>query len=126
MRKAILTLIAFGLTLPAVGAASQQPDAAEWSAILPNHYLVYPDQQYGYVGNVSLKLDVWQNQDSKSALPTVIYIHGGGWVFGDRMGAVPQLLPYLEKGWNVVNVEYRMASQALAPAAVEDVRCALR
>ena len=29
------------------------------------------------------------------------------------------------KGWTVVNVEYRMANTALAPAAVEDTRCAL-
>ena len=29
-------------------------------------------------------------------------------------------------GWNVVNVEYRMASVSRAPAAVEDTRCALR
>ena len=29
-------------------------------------------------------------------------------------------------GWAVVNVEYRMARVALAPAAVEDCRCALR
>ena len=126
MRKALLTLVVFGFVLPAVRAAAQQPDAAGWAAILENHYLVYPDQQYGIAGNVSLKLDVWQNQDSQKVLPTVMYIHGGGWVFGDRMGAVPQLLPYLQKGWNVLNVEYRMASQALAPAAVEDVRCALR
>ncbi len=35
-------------------------------------------------------------------------------------------LPFLEKGWTVVNVEYRMASNSLAPAAVEDARCALR
>lgn len=126
MRKAVLTLIAFGLILFNVSAPAQQTDAAGWAAVLANHYLVYPDQQYGYSGNVSLKLDVWQNQDSKNALPTVMYIHGGGWVFGDRTGAVPQLLPYLQKGWNVVNVEYRMAGQAQAPAAVEDVRCALR
>ena len=37
-----------------------------------------------------------------------------------------QFLPFLEKGWRVVNVEYRMASNSLAPAAVEDTRCALR
>jgi acetyl esterase/lipase len=126
MRKAILALISFSLALHAVSTAAQQSDAAGWSATLLNHYLVYPDQQYGYAGNISLKLDVWQNQDSKDVRPTVMYIHGGGWVFGGRMGVVPQLLPYLEKNWNVVNVEYRMASQALAPAAVEDVRCALR
>ncbi|HEX3102295.1 MAG TPA: alpha/beta hydrolase, partial [Pyrinomonadaceae bacterium] len=35
-------------------------------------------------------------------------------------------LPFLERGWRVVDVEYRMASNSLAPAAVEDTRCALR
>jgi acetyl esterase/lipase len=31
-----------------------------------------------------------------------------------------------ETGWTVVNVEYRLARISLAPAAVEDCRCALR
>jgi acetyl esterase/lipase len=35
------------------------------------------------------------------------------------------LLPYLEMGWAAVNVEYRVARISLAPAAVEDGRCAL-
>jgi acetyl esterase/lipase len=35
------------------------------------------------------------------------------------------LLPYLTSGWTVVNVEYRLARVAQAPAAVEDCRCAL-
>jgi acetyl esterase/lipase len=36
------------------------------------------------------------------------------------------LIPWFEMGWNVVNVEYRLARVALAPAAVEDCLCALR
>ena len=56
----------------------------------------------------------------------MIYYHGGGWIFGDRIGATLLFLPYLEMGWNVINVEYRMANVSLAPAAVEDCRCALR
>jgi acetyl esterase/lipase len=59
-------------------------------------------------------------------MPTLIYYHGGGWIFGDRTGATLFFAPYLAMGWNVVNVEYRMASVSLAPAAVEDCRCALR
>jgi acetyl esterase/lipase len=35
-------------------------------------------------------------------------------------------LPWLEMGWNVVNVEYRLARISRAPAAVEDCLCALR
>jgi acetyl esterase/lipase len=37
-----------------------------------------------------------------------------------------QLLPYLSLGWAVINVEYRLARNSPAPAAVEDCRCALR
>ena len=36
------------------------------------------------------------------------------------------LIPWMEMGWNVVNVEYRLARVAPAPAAVEDCLCALR
>ena len=36
------------------------------------------------------------------------------------------LMPWFEMGWNVVNVEYRLARVSLAPAAVEDCLCALR
>src|SRR5690606_6870142 len=53
-------------------------------------------------------------------------IHGGGWTGGSKEDAQLTLLPYLQMGFNAVNVEYRFASDALAPAAVADVRCALR
>jgi acetyl esterase/lipase len=35
-------------------------------------------------------------------------------------------MPWLEMGWNLVNVEYRLARVSLAPAAMEDCLCALR
>ena len=105
---------------------AQTQSALEWSEVVGNRYIVHPDQQYGFQNNISLKLDVWEPYGNEKPLPTVIYIHGGGWFFGDRTGAMPQLLPYFVRGWNVVNVEYRMSGQSLAPAAVEDSVCALR
>ena len=39
---------------------------------------------------------------------------------------MPLILPYMLLGWNIVNVEYRLSERALAPAAAEDARCALR
>ena len=59
-------------------------------------------------------------------LPTLLYIHGGGWVGGVKETHFLDFLPYLEMGFAVVNVEYRMGRVALAPGAVEDCRCALR
>jgi acetyl esterase/lipase len=105
---------------------AQTASANEWTSTIGNHYIVDPDQTYGFQSNIALKLDVWEPKDNEKSLPTVIYIHGGGWLFGDRTGALPQLLPYFARGWNVVNVEYRMSGQSLAPAAVDDSVCSLR
>jgi acetyl esterase/lipase len=112
-------------TLFAQDKAEVLSPAAHWASTMNENYLVYPDITYGTATNYALKLDFWQHK-STHPLPTVIYIHGGGWIFGDRTGAMPMLLPYMELGWNVINVEYRMASVSPAPAAVEDTRCALR
>jgi acetyl esterase/lipase len=108
------------------GQSLSQPAATRWSEIAANKYTVLPDVVYSTQNNYQLKLDLWRNNSAKGPIPTLIYIHGGGWVFGDRTGATPQLFPYFERGWNIVNVEYRMAYVSPAPAAVEDCRCALR
>src|SRR3954466_513042 len=47
-----------------------------------------------------------------------------GWRARKRVSTL-YVLPYLEMGFAVVNVEYRMPKVSLAPAAVEDCLCAL-
>ncbi len=123
--------ILLGCTLISLySAAQERPGAlsatAHWASTVSEQYLIYPDITYGTQNNSTLKLDVWQRKDAKTPAPTLIYYHGGGWIFGDRTGATLLFLPFLEMGWNVINVEYRMASSSPAPAAVEDCRCALR
>jgi acetyl esterase/lipase len=104
-------------------ASSQQNNWTESSSF---DYGISADITYGTFQNVPVHLDVWRNMKATGPVPTLMYIHGGGWVFGDKGGATNLFLPYIERGWNVVNVEYRMADTSPAPAAVEDVRCALR
>ena len=54
--------------------------------------------------------------------PGVIVIHGGGWVEGDKANMLERFcLPFVEHGFVVANVEYRLAQSATAPAAVNDV-----
>ena len=54
--------------------------------------------------------------------PGVILIHGGGWVQGDKEQMVETYaLPFIQHGFVVANVEYRLAKVAPAPAAVNDV-----
>ena len=117
-------LIVGVLVLIGVGAVSAQTSVGMLE--VADRYWVSPDVVYGGANNTALKLDVWYPRDNDKPTPVVVYIHGGGWIFGSKEGAVYQLLPYLERGWRAVNVEYRMAGNSLAPGAVEDTRCALR
>ena len=57
--------------------------------------------------------------------PTLIWIHGGGWIAGDKAAETAQFIPFLQRGWNVVNINYRQGL-ATAPAAVDDAMCAYR
>jgi acetyl esterase/lipase len=121
----LLTIILFLLISP-LAASAQLSESAAWASDIPNHYRILPDIIYQTANNFNAKLDLYLPQDQKGPTPTLIYIHGGGWIFGSKETSVLQFLPYLEMGWSVVNVEYRMANVSLAPAAVEDCRCALR
>jgi acetyl esterase/lipase len=121
----LLAACLWGVSAVAIVAQSSVSDPVRWSESVSQNYLVYPDQVYGLQSGVQLKLDVWQVQTT-FPVPTVIYYHGGGWFFGDRTGAVPYFMPWIARGWNVINVEYRMSGTAPAPAAVQDARCALR
>lgn len=54
--------------------------------------------------------------------PGILMIHGGGWVEGNKEAVVADwCTPFLDRGFVVVNVEYRLADVAVAPAALEDV-----
>ena len=107
-------------------AFSQLSPSAAWATHAANEYQVFPNVTYLTASNVELKLDVYQRRGMTSPQPTVIYMHGGFWVAGAKEGATMALMPWLEMGWNVVNVEYRLGRVALAPAALEDCFCALR
>ncbi len=121
MRNAIFPVLSMLLAIPSSGA-----DSGEFAAMLASQYRVSPNITYKTASNAGQKLDVYWHRDTAAPRPTVVYIHGGGWVAGSKESSVLSIAPYLEMGFNAVNVEYRLGSTALAPAAVEDCRCALR
>jgi acetyl esterase/lipase len=94
------------------GAAVKAP---EWVTV---------DADLSYGTRAENKLDVYRSkrQAASAKAPAVILIHGGGWTEGTKEAVFNIFaLPWLEKGFTVFNVEYRLAKTAVAPAAVEDV-----
>jgi acetyl esterase/lipase len=107
-------------------AYAQPGDAGAWAAAANTQYRVIPNIVYGTANGADTRLDVYMPRQAKEPVPVVVYIHGGGWTGSAKEYDVPNFLAYLEMGLAVVNVEYRLARVSLAPAAVEDCRCALR
>jgi acetyl esterase/lipase len=87
-------------------------------------YRAIPNLTYRTAGEWTGRLDLYVHREARSK-PALLWIHGGGWTRGSKEEDALFILPYLADGWSVVSVEYRLAPAAVAPAAVEDCRCAL-
>jgi acetyl esterase/lipase len=92
------------MALPALA----QTSSTDWAVHAANEYRVIPNVTYLTASNIELKLDVYQRADVTAPQPTIIHMHGGFWVAGNKEASITALLPWLDMGWNVVNVEYRL------------------
>lgn len=81
-----------------------------------------------------LTLDLYQipPKPKEMARPVILFVHGGLWASGDARSAAgfddfPATLAALAaKGYVVASVNYRLAAEAHFPAAVQDVKTAVR
>ena len=121
----LLLLIAATLALPPT-ADAQLSETRLFLADIANQYRIVPNVVYHEANNHENTLDLYLPRNASGPTPVLLMIHGGGWVAGTKEGQSLQLLPYLEMGWAVVNVSYRLVQVSRAPAAVEDCLCALQ
>jgi acetyl esterase/lipase len=92
----------------------------------------YPDLIYSTpAGFRPLRLDLYRST-AAAPRPLVVYVHGGGWQSGHtrHSGAFenwPQVLASLaRRGYVVASLEYRLSGEAKFPAAIHDVKIAIR
>ena len=126
LRRSIPLVVGVLLVVGPIEANGQLGDTSSFLAYLSNQYRVTPNVTYHVASNHENKLDLYIPTTASGPTPVLMYIHGGGWVGGAKEVNVLRILPYLEMGWAVINVEYRLGGVARAPAAVEDLLCALR
>ena len=80
--------------------------------------------QYGpYNQKGSNSLDLYLPDKPVGKLPLIIWIHGGGWVAGDKYPCPSGAL--LKEGFAVASVNYRLSHEAIFPAQIEDCKTAL-
>lgn len=71
-----------------------------------------------------LKLDLFY-KDQKNTRPAVLMVHGGGWRSGDRTHNYTLAQQLAARGYVAIPVEYRLSTEALYPAAVQDLKAAV-
>jgi acetyl esterase/lipase len=140
-RKVLLAACAL---LAAVGASAEPrvfpvAEVASQADVYPDRVTHFPKGVTGFAdvtysvipGFRPLVLDLYR-PDGETPKPLILFIHGGGWVGGNtrHSGALenfPLALAQLaSEGFVVASVEYRLSSEAPFPAALQDVRTALR
>lgn len=81
--------------------------------------IVLPNQEYARPSGLPLAYDLIR--PDTGVPPLVIFIHGGGWISGDRSMYRDEAIWLAEKGYACALVDYRLAPLHPYPAAVEDV-----
>jgi acetyl esterase len=115
---------------PAIAAKQMRESASEMMRGLGVHDhtgLTVDDREIpGYAGAPDVPVRIYRQDDLTGPAPCVLWIHGGGFVIGSiyegpsQALESAQLLPLV-----AVDVEYRLAPEHAAPAAIEDCYAAL-
>lgn len=87
-------------------------------------YSLKKDIEYASVEGHSLRLDFYQTQKEELNSPLVVWIHGGAWRSGSK-ASVP-VKHWLDHGFKIASVDYRLSGQARFPAQVHDIKAAIR
>lgn len=89
-------------------------------------YRIVPHWYGATIRTLCLDLILPKQLEYRRDLPVIVWLCGGAFSVMDRSVWLPSLLDYARAGYAVACVDYRTAPQCPFPAAVEDVRAAIR
>jgi len=124
-----LAVIVTVVTILAAGRGA----SAEQKQTEPNQpqMKVLRDLEYVPGGHERNKLDLYLPQIAgkgglfgKKRLPLIIWVHGGAWMGGDKRGC--PAVRFVQKGYAVASINYRLSQHATYPAQIEDSKAAVR
>jgi acetyl esterase/lipase len=107
-----------------------------WVAAVPVRgadIVIEKDIVYGTGGGKDLKLNLARPEQTNGLVPGIVYVHGGGWIGGDRKLKQGDIEDAARRGYVAVTVAYRLSDPDASgkprnpfPAQIEDVKCAIR
>nr|WP_246395211.1 alpha/beta hydrolase [Microbulbifer rhizosphaerae] len=84
-----------------------------------------PALTYRSVDGRQLRMDVFVPKNAPAPRPGLLLVHGGGWRSGDRSLLAPLAQALAARGYVTATASYRLSTEAVFPAAVEDLLAAL-
>ncbi|MCX6167753.1 MAG: alpha/beta hydrolase [Ignavibacteriales bacterium] len=127
IKKEVPTDTSFTLIGTAQKIAKDFPFARLVKQELQNGVIEKKNVVYCSLGDRKLHLDIYSpKQKDNKKFPGVILIHGGGWRSGDRSMEAPMAQQLALHGYIAATVEYRLSPEAKYPAAIYDLKSAVR
>jgi len=93
--------------------------------VIAENNIIYTTLSETPYGKRELHLDLFRPKKS-GKYPALLLIHGGGWRSGNKTMQVPMAQQISTKGYVTASVEYRLSPEALYPAAIYDIKAAIR
>lgn len=101
-------------------------DKRDAGLVTPDDIVRYDNIEYGTDAKWQI-LDVYRPKDKDGeALPVIVSVHGGGWVYGDKERYQYYCMSLAQRGFAVVNFTYRLAPEFQYPAPLEDTNLVFR
>ena len=85
---------------------------------------IFRDLEYVPHGGNIQSLDLYLPAASDKPSPIIIYIHGGGWMAGNKNGCLSS--GEVARGYAAASLNYRLTGQAIWPAQIQDCQAAIR
>lgn len=113
--------------------SAQVADGLAWRDIAFPFPMRHPEVErirditFARVNGLNLKLDVYRPRRRSERCPTLLQIHGGGWMLGSKNEqAIPLMLHLAARGWVCVTANYRLSPHATFPDHLIDCKRAVR
>jgi acetyl esterase/lipase len=124
MLRFLRVLFLSAIFVSIIGSATAQKTPAKLA--IPDNVLFEPDVEFANPDGQHLQLDLARPKSGDGPFPAVVCIHGGGFRAGSRKGYDGLCLRLAQHGFVACTVSYRLAPKYQFPAAVNDVKEAIR
>ncbi len=103
-----------------IAAKDQTPDG-----VMDERDVIYTTLKKTKYGKRDLHLDIFR-PEKEGKYPAIILVHGGAWKTGNKSLLVPMAQLLAKGGFVAITVEYQMVLEAPYPAAVHNIKAAIR